>query len=591
VVHGRQRVEHHPPEARRQLVELAGEADGSQLLGLDHVQLAMPPGPEAERDAERFYTGALGLTRVPKPIEMAVRGGCWFESPSVRIHLGVEDPFRPARKAHPAILVEDLDAVSARIAVAGGEVRPASDQPGVRRAHTDDPFGNRIELVEGGGPSAESFRVMADHSIFPITLIDAEGTIRWASASVERFFGWTPSALVGQRFDAVVAPESLTEIYEAFTAIDEAFEVTPWGGVGLPVDLLHADGRTIACELAVVTTRRTGLPWYIVHVRRVGYERALDMAIEAMAEGAALGDVLLRLVSALEHMVPDSAVTIGDRWSGTRFAVTAGPTGRLLTPEPGAPWTKAIETGKDFALELPELSGPVAALARAEGYQACWVHPVTLPTDAEPVAAVVLWRRRPGRPSRFTWTTIRRVGQLLRLTLQWDRSHSTLQFAATHDPLTGLANRQAFLDRLDAVVASGEDQAAVLYLDLDHFKPVNEHLGHPVGDRVLALVAARLLDVLRPGDLVARLGGDEFAVLCERLAAPDAVETVAERVLEVVRHPITPLPGSTFEVCLDASIGVADVGSSSVDSVLARADDAMRAAKTAGRGRWVRDPA
>jgi diguanylate cyclase (GGDEF)-like protein/PAS domain S-box-containing protein len=558
-------------------------------MGIDHVQLAIPAGAEAERDAERFYGEALGLARVPKPAEMAARGGCWFEGPSVRIHLGVDEPFRPARKAHPAILVDDLDEVAARIIVSGGDVRPARDQPGVVRAHTDDPFGNRIELVESAGPTAESFRVIADHAIFPITLIDPEGMIRWASASIERFFGWDPGSLIGRRFDAIIAPESLAEIHEAFAAIDEAFEITPWGGVGLPVHLLHADGTPVACELAVITTQRTGLPWYVVHTRRVGYERALDLAVEAMAEGAALGDVLMRLVGALEGMVPGSVVAIGDRWSGSQFAVTAGRGGRLLSAEPGAPWTKALETGKDVAVDLGDMSGPVAAMARAEGYEACWVHPVTVPSDAEPVAAIVVWRTRAGRPTRFNWTTVRRVGQLLRLTLQWDRSHSTLRFAATHDPLTGLANRQAFLDRLDAVSASGEDQAAVLYLDLDHFKPVNEHLGHPVGDRVLAAVAGRLLEALRPGDLVARLGGDEFAVLCERLASPEAVEIVADRVLEVIRQPLTPLPGSSFEVCLDASIGVADVGEDSVESVLARADDAMRAAKTAGRGRWIRD--
>ncbi len=596
MVQGRQCAEHHPPEARRQLAGLTGEPgdpgdpDGSRLLGVDHVQLAMPPGPQAEHEAERFSGEALGLTRVPKPAELALRGGCWFEGPSVRLHLGVEDPFRPARKAHPAILVDDLDVVAKRIVQAGGAVRPADDLPGQVRGYTDDPFGNRIELVESRGPSAESFRIMADHSIFPIALIDDSGTIHWASASVSRFFGWDPEAIVGQRFDKLVAPESLSEIYEAFAAIDEAFEITPWGGVGLPVGILHADGGVVACELSVITTRRTGLPWYVVHVRRVGYEHALDLAIEAMAEGAALGDVLMRLVGALEQMVPESVVAIGDRWSGTRFSVAAGRESWLLSPEPGGPWTRALETGKDVAVDGDELSGPVAALARAEGYAACWVHPVTVPPDAEPVAAIVMWRTRPGRPSRFNWTTVQRVGQLLRLTLQWDRSHRTLQFAATHDPLTGLANRQAFLDRLDAVAASGEDQAAVLYLDLDHFKPVNEHLGHPVGDRVLAAVAGRLLDALRPGDLVARLGGDEFAVLCERLATPDAVETVASRVLDVIRQPISPLPGSSFEVCLDASIGVTDVGADgeSVESVLARADDAMRAAKTAGRGRWLR---
>jgi diguanylate cyclase (GGDEF)-like protein/PAS domain S-box-containing protein len=590
VVQGRQRAEHHPPEARRQLAELAGDRHGSRLVGVDHVQLAMPPGPEAERDADRFYGEGLGLTRVPKPPELAGRGGCWFEGPAVHLHLGVEDPFSPARKAHPALLVDDLGAAAKRLVAAGGEVRPADDLPGTVRAYTDDPFGNRIELVESPGPTAESFGIMADHSIFPITLLDAEGMIRWASASVERFFGWDPQALVGQRFDTLVSPESLDEIYEAFGAIDDAFEITPWGGVGLPVELLHADGSTVACELAVVTTRRTGLPWYVVHVRRVGYEHALDLAIEAMAEGTTLGEVLMRLVGALEQMVPGSVVAIGDRWSGTRFSVAAGQGSWLLSAEPGAPWTRALETGKDVTVDCDDLSGPVAALARAEGYGACWVHPVTVPSDAEPAAAIVVWRHRAGRPSRFNWSTVRRVGQLLRLTLQWDRSHRTLQFAATHDPLTGLANRQAFLDRLDAVTSGGEDQAAVLYLDLDHFKPVNEHLGHPVGDRVLAAVAGRMLDALRPGDLVARLGGDEFAVLCERLATPDAVETVASRVLDVIRQPISPLPGSSFEVCLDASIGVADVGGGgeSVESVLARADDAMRAAKTAGRGRWVR---
>jgi len=117
------------------------------ITGFDHVQLAMPRGRE---DAARtFYAGLLGMTELPKPPVLAVRGGCWFSSGSAVLHLGVEEPFAPARKAHPALLVVDLDALEAALGAAGYEcVRADNEIRGVRRFHTHDPFGNRVEFQQ-----------------------------------------------------------------------------------------------------------------------------------------------------------------------------------------------------------------------------------------------------------------------------------------------------------------------------------------------------------------------------------------------------------------------------------------------------------
>lgn len=117
------------------------------ITGYDHVQVAIPAGSEAS--AREFYAGLLGMTELPKPAALAARGGCWFTSGAAILHLGVETPFAPARKAHPAFVVDDLLALEGRLHAAGYEtVRSDGEVPGVRRFHTADPFGNRLEFQQ-----------------------------------------------------------------------------------------------------------------------------------------------------------------------------------------------------------------------------------------------------------------------------------------------------------------------------------------------------------------------------------------------------------------------------------------------------------
>ena len=117
-----------------------------RLISIDHVQLAMPAGKE--QVAAGFYEKILGLERQPKPPALAARGGCWFSNGSVALHLGVEDGFRPARKAHPAVIVEDLSGLCEALKAEGHGVRFDEEIPGTRRCYVDDPFGNRLELIE-----------------------------------------------------------------------------------------------------------------------------------------------------------------------------------------------------------------------------------------------------------------------------------------------------------------------------------------------------------------------------------------------------------------------------------------------------------
>jgi catechol 2,3-dioxygenase-like lactoylglutathione lyase family enzyme len=113
---------------------------------IDHILIAMPAG--REDDARAFYHGILGLTEVAKPQELAGRGGCWFETGALQVHLGVEKDFRPARKAHPAFIVDDLAGMVRKAREAGCTVTEDEPLPGCERRHVHDPFGNRIELIE-----------------------------------------------------------------------------------------------------------------------------------------------------------------------------------------------------------------------------------------------------------------------------------------------------------------------------------------------------------------------------------------------------------------------------------------------------------
>src|ERR1019366_7256010 len=159
-----------------------------------------------------------------------------------------------------------------------------------------------------------------------------------------------------------------------------------------------------------------------------------------------------------------------------------------------------------------------------------------------------------------------------------------LHFQANHDPLTGLGNRVMLADRLERLrhgpPAAGD--VAVLCVDVDHFKDINDQQGHPFGDLVLVEVASRLRDNVRPGDTIVRMGGDEFVILCDR-GSVEAATQIADRLLTAMTRPIV---GGDIKVLVSLSVGVGIAPSWAIpEATLAVADRSLYVAKRAGRAR------
>ncbi len=170
------------------------------------------------------------------------------------------------------------------------------------------------------------------------------------------------------------------------------------------------------------------------------------------------------------------------------------------------------------------------------------------------------------------------------------RLYQQLRHRALHDPLTGLANRSLFHDRVEHALARLVRREgatiAVLFIDLDDFKAVNDALGHARGDRLLALVAERLRAVVRPADTVARLGGDEFALLLEELTSDDEALAVAERVVDALAAPFE-LAGQPVRTSVSIGVALRSTVGATVDELVGEADIAMYEAKRTGKGRAV----
>lgn len=261
----------------------------------------------------------------------------------------------------------------------------------------------------------------------------------------------------------------------------------------------------------------------------------------------------------------------------------AGLPGRVLAA--GSPaWIADVSLDPDF---------PRAASAERLGLRAAAAFPILL--GSEVTAVLEFFADRVLEPDETLLRLMAKIGTQLGRVAERKRAEDRLIHGAFHDPLTGLPNRALFADRLSHAVAHHrrhrEDTFAVLFIDLDDFKRVNDSLGHRAGDELIVQLALRLRGCLREEDTLARMGGDEFTVLLESTADVNDAKRAAERLMAVLKQPFSLEKGELFA---SASIGIAasSTGQESADELLQHADLAMYLAKTLGKGRYeIYDPA
>lgn len=420
-----------------------------------------------------------------------------------------------------------------------------------------------------------------------VLVVDELGTVLGYRGAHGGFHGYDPADFVGASVFDFVAPHQIDELATYFLEASGRSAGTLALPMPFRISLLDRDGNEHPVD--VIPTGDTSgdeVRWVVV-VLPVELQTPVARSLEAEMAGAPREQVKQLLTQ--ELLVENTYYST--RWFLVDLTIPAGPQVTTARPEdqPVAaaiddaishgwrPWG-GVEAGESTPVGFDELPDELRALAEARSWQRAAVTPVHV--DGTLVAAYLLLGRVPDdfEALRVDANVRARIARLVDATAlliaRW-HDRDRLVAAATRDPLTGLANRDAFADAL----AEADADSSVLYVDVDHFKAVNDRFGHDAGDRVLIEIARRVGAACRPSDVVARFGGDEFVVLLNGIG-PEQAREIGERIVALVCEPMPDLPDLER---VSVSVGLARLEEDVVDA----ADQAMLQAKRAGRSRVI----
>jgi diguanylate cyclase (GGDEF)-like protein len=323
----------------------------------------------------------------------------------------------------------------------------------------------------------------------------------------------------------------------------------------------HADHPRLLAWLGVVTTTSTTMLIVVARYRRKQQQAeaiATELAIVLFFAGCAWGSL-----GAI--VMPDT-----DAWRaviGMMLLSTMAVNAIFAASVPRMFWAFQVPVTAIGAITLFQQGGSVS---RAIGFVVLY---------ALPFSAILAWINRGANEGAAYYAEANR-----KTNEQLHQLNARLRHEASHDPLTGIPNRQEFTRRLDTAVAEYSPNVAVLFMDLDRFKAINDQFGHATGDAVIAMAARRILQRLRPQDVLARLGGDEFTAVLPGVSSSADVERIAARILEGFDAPFE-FAGREHDLAISIGIAAPDARSGPAE-LLHMADAALYEAKRSGRGRF-----
>ncbi len=424
----------------------------------------------------------------------------------------------------------------------------------------------RLHAEEAVRRSEARFRAVVSGSYDVTALVDRSGTVQWATPSVTRLLGWHPDDVVGRNGLDFVHPDDIEFVAGELISFAE--------GTGVPnptsIRMLHGDGTWRDVEIVGSNfLDHPDINGIAVNLRDVAERVTAERERQRLTDIFSLTSDLVGIARA-----EGGLVYLND--SARRFFGLGADVDLATIDFDLAGWMAGHNGDRLIAEVMPAIertgiwSGEVE-LARADG-------------TLVPMLGQLIGHRDDTGSFEYFSGVLRDIDERK----SFERR---LEHEATHDPLTGLPNRTLLLDRLENALARARRRhsvVAVLFCDLDHFKVVNDSMGHSYGDIVLREVAQRLAGELRPGDTVARFGGDEFVILCEDIDSPADAVVIAKRADHAMSRAFA-LDGRDVYVGVSVGIAVATGGAGQAadpEMLIRDADAAMYRAKARGRGRY-----